>query len=78
MRADDMRVREELNASGELGGEYVPRMEEVHKRNAGRLRGLIELHGRPLRILPARTVPKRRGSLPSTQSETPPIDCRRD
>jgi hypothetical protein len=47
MRAEDMRVREELNASGELGGEYVPRMEDVHKRNAARLRGLIELHGWP-------------------------------
>jgi hypothetical protein len=47
MRAEEMRVREKLNATGELGGEYVPRMEEVHQRNAARLRGLIELHGWP-------------------------------
>jgi len=47
MRAEDLRVREELVASGELGGAYVPRMEEVHMRNAARLRELIELHGWP-------------------------------
>jgi hypothetical protein len=47
MRAEDTRVREELLASGELGGAYVPRMEEVHRRNAARLRQLIELHGWP-------------------------------
>jgi hypothetical protein len=45
MRAEDLRVREELVASGELGGAYVPRMEDVHCRNAARLRELIELHG---------------------------------
>lgn len=45
MRGEDMRVRDELMASGELGGPYVPRMEEVHKRNGSRLRELIELHG---------------------------------
>jgi hypothetical protein len=47
MRSDDMRVRDELMAAGELGGPYVPRMEEVHKRNANRLRELIALHGWP-------------------------------
>ena len=47
MRNEDLRVREELMASGELGGEYVPRMETVHKRNASRLRELIDLHGWP-------------------------------
>src|SRR5206468_4379939 len=47
MRAEELRVREELVASGELGGAYVPRMEEVHMRNAARLRELIELHGWP-------------------------------
>ncbi len=47
MRNEDLRVREELLASGELGGEYVPKMEAVHKRNARRLRELIELHGWP-------------------------------
>jgi hypothetical protein len=47
MRSEDLRVREELVASGELGGPYVPRMEEVHKRNASRLRELIALHGWP-------------------------------
>jgi hypothetical protein len=47
MRNEDLRVREELIASGELGGEYVPKMEDVHKRNATRLRELIDLHGWP-------------------------------
>jgi hypothetical protein len=47
MRNEDLRVREELMASGELGGEYVPKMEDVHKRNASRLRELIGLHGWP-------------------------------
>lgn len=41
LRAEDLRVREELVAADELGGAYVPRMEEVHKRNAARLRELI-------------------------------------
>lgn len=47
MRDEDLRVREELIASAEMGGEYVPRMEAVHKRNANRLRELIDLHGWP-------------------------------
>lgn len=47
MRGEDHRVREELIASGELGGAYVPRMEDVHRGNAARLRELIELYGWP-------------------------------
>lgn len=47
MRAEDLRVREELLASGELGGPYVPRMEDVHRKNAARLRELIAAHGWP-------------------------------
>lgn len=47
MRAEDLRVREELMAAGELGGPYVPRMEAVHVRNAARLRELIAAHGWP-------------------------------
>jgi hypothetical protein len=47
MRAEDQRVRHELLESGELGGSYVPRMEAVHIRNAGRLRQLIAEHGWP-------------------------------
>jgi len=47
MRAEDERVREELLASGELGGSYVPRMEEVHRKNAARLRELIKLYSWP-------------------------------
>jgi len=47
MRHEDRRVREELMASGELGGGYVPRMEEVHRRNVARLRELIRHHGWP-------------------------------
>jgi hypothetical protein len=47
MRDEDRRVRQELLDSGQLGGPYVPRMEEVHQRNAARLRELIEQHGWP-------------------------------
>src|SRR6516165_5895262 len=47
MRAEDLGVRQELMDSGELGGSYVPRMEEVHRKNAARLRELIELYGWP-------------------------------
>lgn len=47
MRAEDLRVRQELLESGELGGAYVPRMEAVHVKNAARLRALIAAHGWP-------------------------------
>jgi hypothetical protein len=47
MREEDLRVRGELDAAGELGGPYVPRMEAVHVRNAARLQELIALHGWP-------------------------------
>jgi len=47
MRAEDMRVRQELLESGELGGSYVPQMEATHIRNASRLRELIAAHGWP-------------------------------
>jgi len=47
MRAEDTRVRQELLESGELGGSYVPRMEDVHTRNAARLRELIAVYGWP-------------------------------
>src|SRR5271169_2132778 len=47
MRDEDLRVRAELIARDELGGAYLPKMEEVHKCNAGRLRELIDLHGWP-------------------------------
>lgn len=47
MSAEDLRVRQELVDSGELGGEYVPRMEQVHIRNAERLKELIALYGWP-------------------------------
>jgi len=48
MREEDLRVRGELEAAGELGGPYVPRMEAVHVRNAARLRELIAVHGWPV------------------------------
>src|SRR5271169_2670098 len=47
MREEDFRVRQELMDSGELGDEYVPRMEAVYIRNAARLRELIAAHGWP-------------------------------
>ena len=51
MRAEDLRVREELLKSGELGEGYAPRMEEVHRRNAARLKQIIAQHGWPDRDL---------------------------
>lgn len=47
MREEDFRVRGELDAAGELGGPYVPRMEAVHVKNATRLRELIAEYGWP-------------------------------
>jgi hypothetical protein len=47
MRAEDLRVRQELAQSGELGGSYVPRMEAVHIRNAQRLKEIIDESGWP-------------------------------
>jgi hypothetical protein len=47
MRAEDLRVRQELVESGELGGSYVPRMEAVHIRNAERLNKIIDEFGWP-------------------------------
>jgi hypothetical protein len=47
MKNADLRVREELLATGELGGPYHPRMEAVHTQNAARLRELIAEHGWP-------------------------------
>ena len=47
MRAEDLRVREELLQSGELGQGYAPRMEAIHRKNASRLRQIIRQHGWP-------------------------------
>ena len=47
MRAEDLRVRDELLRSGELGQGYAPRMEAVHRRNASRLQEIIAQHGWP-------------------------------
>lgn len=47
MRAEDLKVRQELVDSGELGGAYVPRMEAVHVRNAQRLKEIVIQFGWP-------------------------------
>jgi hypothetical protein len=47
MRAEDLRVREELLVAGKLGPSYSPRMEAVHRKNAARLREIIAEHGWP-------------------------------
>ena len=51
MRAEDMRVRAELERSGRLFRGYDPQMETVHRRNAARLRELIAAHGWPGRSI---------------------------
>jgi hypothetical protein len=47
MRAEDLRVREELLGSGQLGKGYSPTMEAVHRRNAQRLREIVAEYGWP-------------------------------
>jgi hypothetical protein len=51
LAAEDRRVRSELMAERSLGDGYHPRMEEVHRRNAARLKEVIEQHGWPGRSL---------------------------
>jgi uncharacterized protein DUF6624 len=47
MEEEDLRVRAELADGGALSDGYHPRMEEVHRRNAARLREIIDAHGWP-------------------------------
>ena len=45
MAEEDLRVREELAATGELFEGYHPKMEAVHLKNAARLTEMIEQYG---------------------------------
>ena len=47
MRAEDLRVRTELERIGRLSRGYDPEMEAIHRRNAARLRDIIAEHGWP-------------------------------
>lgn len=47
MEARDQALRAELTAQGELEGRYHPRMEELHRANASRLRQIIAVFGWP-------------------------------
>jgi hypothetical protein len=51
LRAADEQRREELVREGTLFDGYHPRMEEVHRANAARLRELVARHGWPAREL---------------------------
>jgi hypothetical protein len=52
LRAEDLRVRNELSKAGELeGGHYHPQMEAVHNRNAARMREIIAKYAWPTRTL---------------------------
>jgi uncharacterized protein (DUF952 family) len=51
MRADDLRVRAELEHTGRLSHGYDPAMEAVHRRNAERLRDILAEHGWPGRAV---------------------------
>jgi hypothetical protein len=51
MRAEDLRVREELIKGTSRYDGYNPRMEEVHRRNATRLKQIIAEYGWPGRSL---------------------------
>ena len=45
MKAEDLRVREELAKTGELFEGYAPRMEQAHLKNALELEKMIEENG---------------------------------
>jgi hypothetical protein len=51
MRKEDVRVRAEIIKNSSLFDGYHPRMEEVHVRNASRLKTIIAEHGWPGRSL---------------------------
>src|ERR1700746_1158119 len=51
MKAEDLRVRDELARDGSLLDGYHPRMEEMHRRNAARLREIIAERGWPRQSL---------------------------
>ncbi|HET9864315.1 MAG TPA: DUF6624 domain-containing protein [Steroidobacteraceae bacterium] len=47
MEARDQALRAELTAAGELDGAYHPRLEELHRAHASRLRQIIAVFGWP-------------------------------
>ena len=47
MEARDQALRAELTASGEINERYHPRLEELHRTNASRLRQMIAVFGWP-------------------------------
>jgi hypothetical protein len=47
MEARDQAVRAELTASGQLDHQYHPKLEEVHRTHASRLRQIIAVFGWP-------------------------------
>lgn len=51
LRAEDLRVRAEVVRGASLFAGYHPRMEEVHRRNAARLKEILAEHGWPGRSL---------------------------
>jgi hypothetical protein len=51
MAAEDRRVRQQLLETGKLGDGYAPEMEAVHRKNASRLKEMIDEHGWPDRDL---------------------------
>ena len=51
MEARDQALRAELTANGEIGERYHPRLEELHRTHASRLRQIIAVFGWPGIIL---------------------------
>ena len=47
MAAEDRQLRQELLDRGEMGDGYAPRMEALHRKNAARLKEIIDEHGWP-------------------------------
>src|SRR5437016_14020268 len=58
MKAEDLRVRDALARDGSLFEGYHPRMEQVHRRNAARLRELIAERGWPGQSLVGQQAPE--------------------
>ncbi|HET6216804.1 MAG TPA: DUF6624 domain-containing protein [Acidobacteriaceae bacterium] len=47
METEDRRTRQELFDAGALGDQYVPRLQQLHARNAARLHEIISTQGWP-------------------------------
>ncbi len=71
MEARDQAVRTELTAAGELDDNYHPRLEELHRANASRLRQIIAVFGWPGTRWSAKKARRPRGASRCIPSREP-------